>query len=413
MDSSGKWIDGALTLAEHLPFIRRLGEKSRQKAAAGALIVGLFLLFVGGMFGAANRGVVGTFIGAASGIILGVILGGAIGALAAVFAPESQARAVLAIELDKGDGHFLPGDCVSGHVSLLAHNRFRANGGKIYFMSRGLFAHNEPSADDGNPEVVRESRQYLLRQADVIPDGKLRKGALVRYPFSFDVPQEGLPTHHGYACSVRWVLHAVLDAPGGEPIRAQQEIYVETAQTVFAAQPAGFQSIVSSGDAQITLSLPRVVCSEGEQVRADVRVSPLQSFDASEVRAVLLRIENTSEGDDHVIYVGQWDADSGRFRGERRPGGRGTTYVWLERETSLAGPMMFDIAESRYWQVALDIPAQWRPTLVSKDGRVTWKLGLIIAREGQDDLRAFHEVIVQTGAPNLGEMFAPDDGGSQ
>ena len=289
-----------------------------------------------------------------------------------------------------------------------AKTTFKTDGGKFYFICRGFFVHDQTdAANPGAPESVRESRQYLLQQADSIPAGTIRQGSSKRYPLEFTIPNEALPTHLGHACAVRWTLHATLEAPGDTLVKAQQELYVESVPPVLPPQPTGYRSDTSSPQCRLILILPQVVCAEGDTLKGEVQIVPLESFDAQEVRVLLLRIENTSEGDDHVTYVGEYDTESGQLRGERLPGGQGTTYVWLEDEADLSGFVRYQAAEPVDYAFELHVPTQWRPTVATKDGRVTWKVAVVVDRGRHSDLRAFHEVIVHTAMPGMAEALAP------
>ena len=97
---------------------------------------------------------------------------------------------------------------------------------------------------------------------------------------------------------------------------------------------------------------------------------------------VLLRIENTRAGDDHTVFIDRWDPETGRFQGERQPGGQGTTYVWLEDEVALGTGLHFGIAETENLPFSITIPAQMRPTFATPQGSVTWKVGVLLSRSG-------------------------------
>ena len=243
---------------------------------------------------------------------------------------------------------------------------------------------------------MRESRQYFLQQEEVIPAGRLRQGSRARYPFSFTVPTDALPTHHGYACSLRWTVHALLDAPTDKPIEAREEVFVESIAQSVASSHNGYESEQVSEHCELTLSLPRAITAEGQALRGHVVVAPKQTFDSPEVRVLLLRIENTPKGDDQTVYVGQWDPATGQFQGERRPGGQGSTFIWLEDEQILGSAVHLGISESRSWFFKLEIPVQWRPSFTTKDGQVSWKVGVVVAGDDQPDVRVFHEIIVHT-----------------
>lgn len=396
--------------ANELPLVRYLSPEARRGGLLGVAIAGGVLLIVGGFLGGLNRESTGALIGALSGSVLGILLGGIAGMVLGVLLPAQQARATMAIELDRNDDHYLPGDRVSGHLVLFAQNTFRAKGAKVFFICRGFYAHDKASTSDPEtPESARQTRQYLIQQTELLPAGIVRRNANLRYPFEFDVPPDALPTNHGYACAIHWTLHAVLDAPGDVAIKTQQELYVRSKSASFGAIESEYRSAASSRLGQITLTLPHVVYAEGEAVRGEAHISPSDTFVAEQVRAVLLRVENTPVGDDHIVYVGRWDPGTGQFRGRRQPGGQGTTYVWLEDEVPLGGGQAFEVGKPVTWPVKLAVPAQWRPTLSTKDGKVNWKVGFVVSCSDREDLRCFHEVIVHTGPPHLDKLLGVPD----
>lgn len=401
-----------LVTLEGLPFVSQLSDRVRGGASQGILMGGILLLALGGALGYVNRGETGLLIGAASGLALGVLSGGVVGALLGMLLPPRQARAIVAIEpTGRGGAHYCPGDEVSGYVCVTPQNTFGATGGSIYLLCRAHYAHEKAHGDgDGPGELVRESFDLCLEQCDFMPVSKLRQGISTRYPFSFVLPNEALPTHHGYVCALHWTLHAVLDAPGEAPVRGQREILVDSIPPVLVSGPRGYQAIADQRHCQLTLILPSAVCAEGQRLQAQVRISPLETFVVDEVRALLLRIENTPDGDDHTVYVSEWDPESAQFHGERLPGGRGTTYVWLEDEVSLGRDVRFEIAQTQTYSLALDVPAQWRPTMVTPQGSVKWKLGVIVFASQFPEVRAFHEVIIHTGMPEMAPLLRPNTG---
>ncbi len=409
MGVSRRWARAALAAAERMPFLGWLQSSTRKGMLLGALFGGSFLLLVGGILGGLNRGVGGVVIGALSGLLGGGALGALIGSIWGTVRFPQEGLATVSIELGKDGGRYAPGDTVSGYIEVSAANTLKVEGGKVYFICRGFYSYDKMDEDESKgPQFVRESRQYLVQHADVIPVGVIRRGTSQRYPFSFDIPRDALPSHHGHICAVRWSLHALLEAPDVAPIESHQELIVDALAPGLQAMPGGHQSLTPSQICQLALILPQAVYAEGETVSARAHITPLESFHAEELRAVLVRIENTPMGDDHTVYVDGWDPVSGLFRGTRQAGGKGTTYVWLEDDVSLGGPISFGIADSVTYPFTLQIPVQWRPTLSTKDGRVIWKVGLVLSRSDHADIRAFHEIIVHTGVPQLAEILEPD-----
>lgn len=400
MGIPGRWSRAARAIAERLPILSQMQNGTSEGLLLGILLGGIAFLCLGGILGGLNRGAEGALIGAISGMLLGTMLGGVIGAMAGARRIPQVGTIQLSIEMDQPMGRYAPGDVVSGHVSVTPENTLRVNGGQIYFMCRGFYAHDQVNENGMDaPEFVRHSREYLVRQAEFLPASTLRRGGIVRCPFSFNIPEGTPPTHHGYICAVRWSLHAMVEAPDLQPSKAQREVFVQAIPPVIPTPSGGYQSSVPTQSCQLILVLPRAVYAEGEVVNARVNITALEDLAIDEVRAMLLRIENTPSGDNHIVYMDSRDPVSGLYRGEREFGGQGTTYVWLEAETSLSSALHIKPTQSLSFPFALAIPTHWRPTFSTKDGKVTWKVGVIVSRPQYGDVRVFHEIIVHTGVP--------------
>ena len=397
-----------LTALERLPGISRLPLEPRRGAAIGMLVASLVLVGLGGWLGYLNRAELGGVAGAVSGLVLGLLLGATLGALAGAILPPRCARAEVVIETNTvSGGYHAPGDVISGYVRVTPENNFGAVSGKVYLTCQGYAAH-ETANGDQDVDLEREAVEIHLDSIDISPLPRMRQGVSSRYPFRLTIPQPALPTHHGYVCAVRWTLYAVIETTTAEPIGGQQEILVLSTPPVLSSHGRGFQSVTEGAHCHLTLSLPQAVYAEGQSIEAKVRMSALETFVADEVRAVLLRIENTPVGQDHTVYVGEWDTDLAQFRGERLPGGRGTTYVWLEDEATLAQNLRLEIAQSHALSFKLDIPAQWRPTVALPQGTVRWKLGIAVTSPRYPQARVFHEVIVYTGMADMMSLLRPD-----
>lgn len=331
MTVAQRWIRKVLGRAARLPLLGQLQAGTRKGMLLGAALGLVLFLPLGALLGRLNRGIVGALIGAVSGSLGGMVLSGVAGGILGVRHFPQEGSLLLSIEFDEPNPHFAPGGCVVGRVRVTAGETLRISEGTAYFACRGFCVHDEiDESNAGQPRFVRQSREYLVERADLTRTAIIRRGARPSYPFRFAVPLDALPSHHGYVCSVRWTLHAVVDAPDIPSVRTHQELFVESAPPVPLAVLSECQSIVVSQACQLILSLPRAVYAEGETLRGHVHITPSREFDAQEVRVVLLRIENVQAGDDHFVYVVDDGPASGSLRGHRRRGGHGTTYVWLE-----------------------------------------------------------------------------------
>ena len=405
-----RWSNVALAVADRVPLLNQLQSRVRKGLLLGAALGLLGCLLIGGALGGLNRGPGGILIGGISGGIAGLVLGSLVGSMLVSQHMTQEGHITVTIRPDSpGEVHYVPGECISGHVELMPEDTLQVQGGKIYLVCQGIYSYDQLAEDDsGQPEFRQEMHRYSTDELDIVPAGIVRRGVLQRYPFSFSIPQDALPTHYGYICTIRWTLDVVVDAPDLLPIDAHREIVVEAPPPALPANPEGYQSATSSQTCQLLLHLPRVVYAEGEQVSGRLHVIPSEDMQVKEISIVLLRVENTLKGDNHFVYVSGWDADSGLFRGQRRSGGQGTSYVWGESESTVVGPLEVESGKSVTHPFTVELPTECRPTITTKDGRVTWKVGVVLARPDLPDIRAFHEIIVHTGAPQMSEIFDPE-----
>lgn len=394
-------------LAEHLPLADQLPRSVREGLVCGALLGAIALFLLGGVMGGLNRGANGALIGSLSGALCGAALGGSMGAWLGARRQHMQHATTIALELDADSARRAPGENVSGCLVISAGDSLTVRKASVYLLCRGFYVRdglNDERSD--KPDLARESYQYFIREVDIPAARAIRAGASQRYPFSFVLPADAPPTHHGYVCVVHWTLHALVETPDLAPLKAQRELLVEANANLMNIPGGSYQTVISVPACQMTLTLPQAIYAEGEPLEGSVRILPLEDLATSEVRAVLLRIESTPVGDGHTVYVREWDPVSGLFQGERQPGGQGTTYVWLEGDEPLSGPTRLGIAEPTSYAFKFDIPTQWRPTLNTPEGKVIWKVGVVAAFETHDSVRAFHEVIVHTGAPIVAPALA-------
>ncbi len=396
MNVSWRWLDAVLAATERLPMVARLKGGVRRGLVIGALWGALLLLVVGAVLGGVNRGVLGMLVGGLSGAVGGIAIGGALGAVLGRNYFYHSDSAVVTIRLDGAEGPYRAGDAVRGHVLVAAHRAVFLEGGEITLVCRGTRAWDEIVLDDEQPHMASDTIPYLVVHSGPFPNRTIGRDTAFRYPFEFTLPADVLPSHHGAVYAIDWNIHAQLGTTQMPRLEAQREIMVMARPPRVPHYTGGYRALVSSEVAQLVLSMDKILYTPGDALHAALRVVPRQSFPIDEIRAVLLRIENVPVGDDHIVYVASIDADTGMVRAERRAGGQGTSYVWLEGEVDLTDRQVIRASEAVTYEFCLEVPDAWRPTIDGPDGQVLWKLGVLIARPGQDSLRIFHEVIVHT-----------------
>jgi len=397
--AQGRLVRAVLARADRVPLLDQMQSGARRGMLLGAVAGFVVFFLLGALLGAFNRGWAGLVVGAISGAVAGGVLGGAIGLVVGPRQLPQEGRASLSIVLDNPLAYYRPGSEIVGWVHVSADDTLRIDSGELYLLCRGIYAHDQLGQDGSEPTFVRQEREYLLQREVFLQPGVLRRGQTLRLPFRFALPADALPTYRGLICSVQWSLYAVLRAPDIPLIKSAQELKVASTDPTDVPLSDTYQVTSSSQVCQLVLTLPRAMYSEGESLEGRIQITPLTDFEADEVRAVLLRIESVPQGDDHLFYVTEWNEQGGAVRGERMPGGLGTSYIWLENEAVLTGDTFFRSTESVTRPFALEIPSALRPTFATREGHATWKVGVVVSRQGHSDVRVLHEIIVQARAP--------------
>lgn len=397
-----EWGAKAQRACDRVPFLRILFGRSLESAPAFVLAGGIVLGGVGLVAGALNRGAAGALVGTFSGVCLGAIVGGLLGRAKA---PKGE-HISLAIEIVRPEAQYGAGEVIEGYVRITSDARIKMRGIRVYLACRGHFAYDQPTSGRQDMRaLMRRTKEYLVQEVKAAPAGVLARGTNATYRFQFALPREILPTHQGYACTIEWSLHAVLDREEGEPVRARRELVIAATPPAIQFSQEGYQAVRPTELGQLALVLDRRVVAEGEAVSGHLRISPHVSFDAEEVRALLLRVENNPEGENHIVYVRRWDASSGQFEAEAHPGGLGTTYVWLEDEAPLGEGVQLEAAQTKVFPFTMNVPKNWRPSFTTPEGRVSWQVVGLLSRGGED-LRVAQDLIVHTGAPQIARVLA-------
>jgi hypothetical protein len=402
----------ARTLAawlERVPPFGQMRGNTRRGLVTGAGLGWLTALAVGALLGGLRRGWGGALVGGLSSGLIGMLVGGLVAAIWGRYRLPQEGSATLAIELDGARGHFAPGDEISGSLHLAAANTLFFRGGEVSLVCRGFFTYDQLDDEHpGQPQFVRDEHAYSVVALPAIPPQVLRRGAHAHYPFRFTIPADALPTHMGHVCSVRWSLHALAEIPDLPTLEARREVLVEGATPALASDNGSYQATTRAQPCHLVLTLARAVCCEGERLQARARIDALEPFGAAGVRAVLLRIEHTPRGRDHLVYVSGWDPVAEAYDGHSTPGGHGTTYVWLEDEKPLLGPATYIPPQTMTLPFEFTLPEQMRPSFDTAEGSVRWKVGVVVSRLSEPDVRAFHEVVVYTAIPHTPEPAAFD-----
>jgi len=318
--------------------------------------------------------------------------------------PRRKVHLSADIEFEDTRESYQPGDVLSGFVVLRSDGSALIERATIKLSCVGRFVH-DTLPDDGTERVVyaRSEKVYASETAVPVRLVRLHRGSEVRFPFTFALPLQALPTHHGFGCVIRWMLDLAVEAR--YPVDAvRREVVVAS---VPAEAPGGSSLAAVTCDAfQLSLSLPQLQYAEGDSVQGHVLITPNGGAAIKELRLALVRVERLTEGDGHIVYFAERDPAEAEVVGNRQPAENGTTYVWLEQHETLADGIKLDGARPARYPFTMPLARYYRPSVATAEGMVRWQLSAIASRDGLPEVQAALRLEVYTAAKSVGRVLS-------
>ncbi len=399
MAERGRWWLRVQALLEHWPAYAR-GTGPQRGLMAGAL-VGLLIGGVAGVaLGMINRGIPGAIVGGLSAGAVGTAAGATLG----WSIPRRKVHLTADLEFEDTRDSYQPGDMLSGFVVLRSDGSALVHRATVKLSCVGRYVRDR-LPDNGSDHVVYERSEKVYASETTVPVRlvRLHRGSEVRFPFTFALPLQALPTHHGFGCVIRWMVDLTVDAQHqADPVR--REVVVASVPT---EAPGGSSLAAVTCDAfQLSLSLPQLQYAEGDSVQGQVLVTPSGDAAIQELRLALVRVERLTEGDGHIVYFAERDPAEAEVVGNRQPAGNGTTYVWLEQHETLAQAIKLDGTRPARYPFTLPLARTWRPSVATAEGLVRWQLSAIASRTSLPDVQAALRLEVYTAARSVGRVLS-------
>ncbi|MEN6478061.1 MAG: hypothetical protein ABFD20_00290 [Anaerolineales bacterium] len=399
MAERGTWWQRVQGLLERWPVYAK-GTGPQRALIVGAIVGALFSSLLGAILGMINRGLPGAIVGGISAGVTGLAIGAVVGWLI----PKRKVTLGADIEIDDTREAFSAGDTISGYVVLSADGSALVHRATVRLACVGRFVYDRVAGDDSDRVVYdRAEKTYADETVVAVRQVRLHRGSQVRFPFSFTLPENALPTHYGFGCVIRWLIDLDVDAQFMiEPVRRE----VMVASAARGAAMGSSQASITCDAFQLSLSLPQLQYSEGDTIDGDVVIVSGGDLAIKELRVALVRVEKLAAGDGHIVYFAERDPGDSQVMGNRQPAASGTTYVWLDQHQVLAEATKMNGARQVRYPFALPLARAWRPSVSTAEASVRWQLSAVVSREGLPDVQAALRLEVYTAAPPVGRLLS-------
>lgn len=290
----------------------------------------------------------------------------------------------LAIQLERPDGVYFPGETVRAAVTVAAED-----GAKFKEVRAGLLLeekyqtierHRDSDGDTSYNHVWRTNEQWVGREQ--LASGSLPKGFRQSFNYEWRLPELLQPYCQGKIVVARWLVKATVDRKLARDVNAETPLYVVVPAPARPAQGGRLAEENSAPDvASMWFELPRLEYVQGETVTGRLLVEPRQDLSPRSVQISLVRHEVVPGGDrtnvENVVEARQ------DYAAQLRAG----------------QPAAFDFS--------FGVPAKWCPTYQSGSGRVGWRLSATLDLAWKRDVHAWQGIQVFNGAALTSEQQQP------
>lgn len=286
----------------------------------------------------------------------------------------------LAIQLERPDGVYYPGETVRAAVTVTAES-----GAKFKEIRAGLLLEEkyqtiertrDSDGDVSYSHVWRTDEQWVRRE--VLATSNLPKGFRQTFNYEWRLPDSPQPYCQGKIVVARWLVKATIDRTLARDVNAEAPVYLVLAAPSQPSQGGELAEENTAPDAAVMrFQLARVEYVQGETISGRLIVEPRQDLNPRSVNVTLARNEVVAVGDRRNV------------------------------ENVVEGQHQFNVQLRAGQPVALDfsfpVPAKWCPTYASAKGSVAWRVGATLDLAWKRDIHAWQSVRVFNGGPRAGQ----------
>jgi hypothetical protein len=292
-----------------------------------------------------------------------------------------------AIELERADGVYFPGETVRARITVTAEDaaKFRElRAGLLLFEKyQAIEESRDSDGDRSYSRVWRESEQWAAKE--IIATGELPAGFRRTYHYEWQLPVNAAPYNDGKIINARWLVKVTMDRKLARDVNQEAVLYVIVPPTGTQMQPGEYVEETNAAEAvSLRFALPRLEFVQGETFNGRLLIEPHK-----EIKPRALRIEL---GRKEVVPVGD------RTNVER---------VVEQVQTFNVGTLQPGTPSAL--DFTLTIPPKWCPTYRSHKGDATWYVIATLDIPWGTDFIASQSIAVFNGvAPDGWQGSAPE-----
>ncbi len=290
-------------------------------------------------------------------------------------------KANITITLDREFKPYYPGETVQGTITIEGQKDLKVREGRVVVLCREEYeCRVEGTRTDSDGHTYSE--EYSSRETDeqeihrqvLISEGTVAGGSIQNYEFAVVIPHDARPTWDGgRIVAVKWLVKGTLDRKMAADTEAEAEILVFAPMPGKTTGPGEFGHSKEPEEAELAFVLPGKEWVLGETITGQLLVRPRKTFEVSEIRVELVRLE----------YV---------------PRNRGNQHL-EEITIKVAGKTRLEPGQELTLPFSLNIPVPRPTTGQTGYSSVTWFLKGVLARSLREDTRVEEEVFIYGARP--------------
>jgi hypothetical protein len=280
-----------------------------------------------------------------------------------------KSAAEIAIELDRPEGPYYPGDVIRATIHLESQKEL-----KIAGFSAGLVAWELIISEDSEGSKSKRSTLDEVVAGETLIEGMtLAAGFQGTDQVELPIPADAFAPYASSSIRGGWSVRATLDGGRKKGTSAEVDLPLVVPPPGERAQPGEVGESSHPGDVEMRLWLPSLEWIEGETVEGRLLITPRKKFDAGEVRLQLQRQEKM-----------------------QAPRYKGSNTDWIDRVV-LAGKTRFQPGQVTELPFEFPIPAMGCPSRRTEATTVTYTLRASLTRRLRKSFTATTEIWIYNG----------------
>lgn len=280
--------------------------------------------------------------------------------------------ASIAIQLDRGDEPYYPGDPIRVAINLQVEKDFKVRQFRGGLLAWEVFYQEDSDGDETTRYTVKE----YVEENILLEDEMLQAGVSRNFSLSWRIPEDAFPPYSSGLIGSGYQAEAVIDLGLKRDIREQIPVRLVIPPPGIEIHPGEYGETSHPDAVDMRLWLPRLEWAEGESIDGKLLINPKEKIGATGVRLQVNREQRVH---------------APRFK---------INHSDVVSKDQVYGKITFEPSRSHEFPFSLSIPEAGAPSRKTAATTVTYKVEGIISRRLRRDFKVNTEIHVHNATPS-------------